>query len=65
MLHVGTNNYKNTPEEISEGIINIINNIQERHPNVYIVLPVSHKLTCIDILVFICTIDGLLILKNI
>ncbi|XP_066253948.1 platelet-activating factor acetylhydrolase IB subunit beta homolog [Euwallacea similis] len=39
LLHVGTNNYKNTAEEIVEGILEIINAIRERHHDVYIVVP--------------------------
>lgn len=40
MLHVGTNNYANTPEEVTDGIVELIKEIRERHPDVYIVLPV-------------------------
>lgn len=43
VLHVGTNNYDNTPEEIADGIIEIIQLIRERHPDVYVVLPVSNE----------------------
>ncbi|XP_060518045.1 platelet-activating factor acetylhydrolase IB subunit beta homolog [Cylas formicarius] len=39
VLHVGTNNYNNSPEEIRDGIIEIINAIRDRHPNIYIVIP--------------------------
>ncbi|KAF5274710.1 hypothetical protein FQA39_LY07102 [Lamprigera yunnana] len=39
VLHVGTNNYTNTPEQIIDGIIEIINIIREKHLNVYIVIP--------------------------
>lgn len=39
VLHVGTNNYNNTPEEIKDGIVELIDNIRQRHPDVYIVLP--------------------------
>ncbi|XP_050306684.1 platelet-activating factor acetylhydrolase IB subunit beta homolog [Anthonomus grandis grandis] len=39
VLHVGTNNYNNTVEEIHDGIVELIQAIRERHPNVYIVLP--------------------------
>lgn len=39
VLHVGTNNHKNTPEEIIEGIENLVNVIREKHPETYIVLP--------------------------
>lgn len=41
VLHVGTNNYDNVPEEIAEGIVEIVYKIREKHPDVYIVLPVS------------------------
>lgn len=40
VLHVGTNNYDNNPEEIKDGIIEIIHIIREKHPDVYIVIPV-------------------------
>ncbi|XP_022901860.1 platelet-activating factor acetylhydrolase IB subunit beta homolog [Onthophagus taurus] len=39
VLHVGTNNHGNTPEEIIEGIIEIINTIKEKLSNTYIVVP--------------------------
>ncbi|KAJ3653336.1 hypothetical protein Zmor_012593 [Zophobas morio] len=39
VLHVGTNNNANTPEEITEGIVEIVNNIREKHHDVYIVVP--------------------------
>ncbi|CAG9768362.1 unnamed protein product [Ceutorhynchus assimilis] len=39
VLHVGTNNYNNNPEDIRDGIIEIIYAIRERHPDVYIVIP--------------------------
>ncbi|KAH1024104.1 platelet-activating factor acetylhydrolase IB subunit beta homolog isoform X1 [Dendroctonus ponderosae] len=39
VLHVGTNNYNNSAEEIKDGILSIIQAIRDRHPDVYIVLP--------------------------
>ncbi|XP_017773048.1 PREDICTED: platelet-activating factor acetylhydrolase IB subunit beta homolog [Nicrophorus vespilloides] len=39
VLHVGTNNHQNTPEEIVDGITEIINSIKEKLPDVYIVVP--------------------------
>lgn len=44
MLHVGTNNIDHTPEEVTEGILEIIRTIKEKQPNAYIVLPVSNQL---------------------
>lgn len=47
VLLVGTNNISNTAEEIAEGIFEIVKNIREKLPDVYIVLPVSasaHKI---------------------
>lgn len=41
MLHVGTNNISNNPEEIKDGIFELVDVIREKHPDVYIVLPVS------------------------
>lgn len=41
MLHVGTNNHLNTPEQIIDGITEIIKCIKDRQPDVYIVVPVS------------------------
>ncbi|XP_050443494.1 platelet-activating factor acetylhydrolase IB subunit alpha2-like [Adelges cooleyi] len=38
VIHVGTNNFGNTPEEISEGILMIVNEIKTRLPDCYIVL---------------------------
>uniref|UniRef100_A0A1B6E6I7 SGNH hydrolase-type esterase domain-containing protein n=1 Tax=Clastoptera arizonana TaxID=38151 RepID=A0A1B6E6I7_9HEMI len=38
IVHVGTNNITNTSEEISEGIIKVMNTIRERFPDTYIVL---------------------------
>lgn len=40
VLHVGTNNYNSTPEEIVDGIVEIVYRIKDRHPDAYIVLPV-------------------------
>ncbi|XP_057664625.1 platelet-activating factor acetylhydrolase IB subunit beta homolog [Diorhabda carinulata] len=39
VLHVGTNNYSNTPEEIRDGIVELVEIIKEKHPDVYIVVP--------------------------
>ncbi|KAJ8980313.1 hypothetical protein NQ317_005234 [Molorchus minor] len=39
VLHVGTNNHSNTPEEIRDGILELIYLIREKHPDVYIVVP--------------------------
>ncbi|KAJ8960721.1 hypothetical protein NQ318_020013 [Aromia moschata] len=39
VLHVGTNNHTNTPEEIKDGIVEILHVIREKHPDVYIVVP--------------------------
>lgn len=44
VLHVGTNNFGDPPEHISDGIVEIINVIRERHPETYIVFIVSIKL---------------------
>lgn len=41
VLHVGTNNFKETPEQVIEGILELIKVIREKQPNAYIVLPVS------------------------
>ncbi|XP_025829874.1 platelet-activating factor acetylhydrolase IB subunit beta homolog [Agrilus planipennis] len=43
VLHVGTNNHINTPEQIVEGIIETIHVIQEKQPGIYIVVPVSKQ----------------------
>ncbi|KAK9882513.1 hypothetical protein WA026_021860 [Henosepilachna vigintioctopunctata] len=39
VLHVGTNNHKNKPEDIFEGIMEIISIIKEKQPDAYIVIP--------------------------
>ncbi|XP_063358502.1 platelet-activating factor acetylhydrolase IB subunit beta homolog [Cydia amplana] len=39
VVHVGTNNIENTPEQVCEGILEIIRSIREKHPSAYIVLP--------------------------
>lgn len=39
VLHVGTNNIKNSAEEISEGILEIVKLIRSTHPEAFIVLP--------------------------
>lgn len=41
VLHAGTNNTQNTPDEIVDGIIEIIKAIRFKFPDVYIVFPVS------------------------
>lgn len=41
VLHVGTNNIEHSASEISEGIMEIVKTIREKHPNAYIVIPVS------------------------
>ncbi|XP_015371626.1 PREDICTED: platelet-activating factor acetylhydrolase IB subunit beta-like [Diuraphis noxia] len=38
VLHVGTNNFGNTPDEISEGILTIIKEIKFKLPECYIIL---------------------------
>lgn len=43
VLHVGTNNHTNTPEEIAEGVLEIINAIRDKHQDVYIVVPIEHS----------------------
>lgn len=44
VLLVGTNNISNTAEEIAEGIFEIVQNIRDKLPDVYIVLPVCSVL---------------------
>ncbi|KAM3964692.1 platelet-activating factor acetylhydrolase alpha [Aphomia sociella] len=39
VVHVGTNNVDYTPEQVCEGILEIITTIREKHPSAYIVLP--------------------------
>lgn len=39
VLHIGTNNIKSSAEEISEGILKIIEKIREKHSEVWIILP--------------------------
>ncbi|VVD01712.1 platelet-activating factor acetylhydrolase IB subunit beta homolog [Leptidea sinapis] len=39
VLHVGTSNVEHTADEVCEGILKIIQIIQEKHPDVSIVLP--------------------------
>lgn len=41
MLHVGTNNIEFTESETVEGILEIVQTIRQKHPNVYIIVPVS------------------------
>lgn len=41
VIHVGTNNVNHTPDQVCEGILEIVHTIREKHPSVYIVLPVS------------------------
>lgn len=43
VLHVGTNNFKETPDQIIDGIIELINTIREKQADAYIVLPVNIK----------------------
>lgn len=38
VVHVGTNNFGNSPEEISEGIVEIVHSVRARHPETYIVV---------------------------
>ncbi|XP_025423022.1 platelet-activating factor acetylhydrolase IB subunit beta-like [Sipha flava] len=38
ILHVGTNNFGNSPEEISEGILTIIKEIRSKLPDCYIIV---------------------------
>lgn len=40
VVHVGTNNVEHSAEQVSEGILEIISLIKEKHPSGYIVLPV-------------------------
>lgn len=51
VLHVGTNNVKNSAEEIADGISEIVKCIREKLPEVYIVLPV-----CLACFIFQCWI---------
>lgn len=43
VLLVGTNNIKNSAEEVAEGLFEIVKNIRERLPDAYIVLPVMKE----------------------
>lgn len=43
VLLVGTNNIKNSAEEVAEGLFEIVKNIRERLPEAYIVLPVMKE----------------------
>lgn len=43
---MGTNNVEHTAEEISQGIFEIVSTIREKHPNAYIVIPVSILILC-------------------
>lgn len=45
VVHVGTNNVEYTAEQVSEGILEIVRIIREKHPSAYIVLPVSISYT--------------------
>jgi len=38
VLHVGTNNFGDPPEHISDGIVAVVDYIRERHPDTYIVV---------------------------
>jgi hypothetical protein len=48
VVHVGTNNVEHTPEQVCEGILEIIRIIREKHPSAYIVLPVSNNMLILD-----------------
>lgn len=39
VLHVGTNNVEHSAEQVSQGILEIVRIIREKHPSAYIVLP--------------------------
>lgn len=41
VLHVGTNNVSNAPEEVAEGISEIVKSVREKLAEVYVVLTVS------------------------
>lgn len=41
VLHVGTNNVRNSAEEVAEGVLANVTKIRQKLPNAYIVLPVS------------------------
>lgn len=41
VLHVGTNNIKNSASEVAEGVFENVSKIREKLPNAYILLPVS------------------------
>lgn len=41
VLHVGTNNIKNSASEVAEGVLENVSKIREKLPNAYILLPVS------------------------
>lgn len=49
VVHVGTNNVENTPEQVCEGILEIIRSVREKHPSAYIVLPVSTYTTNVSL----------------
>jgi len=42
VLHVGTNNVKNTAEEVAEGVLANVTKIRQKLPHAYILLPVSY-----------------------
>lgn len=42
VLHVGTNNFGNSPEEIVEGILTIVKEIRSKLPECSIILLVIH-----------------------
>lgn len=41
IVHVGTNNFGDPPEDIADGIVETVNVIRDRHPETYIVFVVS------------------------
>lgn len=41
VVHVGTNNFGDPPENIADGIVEVVNIICDRHPETYIVFVVS------------------------
>ena len=55
-MHVGTNNFGNTPEEISEGIVEIVHSIRARLPETYIVVVVS-MFVIFNVLMYICVLE--------
>lgn len=39
VVHVGTNNVDNSPQEITEGLVTVVYAIRDRLPDAYIILP--------------------------